>query len=259
MQLTRATAPPSPSLSWPGPAAVADVSPVRVVLVGVPRQDAAARFEALLRQYDRLIVSIVARLGRQFGLRRDNFAVREDIAQEVRFDLWKQIARGVVIEFPATYVYRATIRETVRALRRAASRDMESLDEEGTQAIEPADPFKILVARDQLRKVHEGVASLSPERRQAVQAHLTGFQFQELMSMHGWSYQKARNLVSRGMADLRARLGAEPRRRRPHAPDPRLLALRVQLDALRAGMHALREVRQHDTIRMETTVARVRK
>ena len=41
--------------------------------------------------------------------------------------------------------------------------------------------------------------------------------------------------------------------------DPRLAALRVQLDALRAGMHALREIRQHDTIRMETTVARVRK
>jgi DNA-directed RNA polymerase specialized sigma24 family protein len=164
-----------------------------------------------------------------------------------------------VIEFPATYVYRATIRETVRALRRAASRDMQSLDEEGTEAIEPADPFKILVARDQLRRVHEGVASLAPERRQAVQAHLTGFQFQELMSMHGWSYQKARNLVSRGMADLRLRLGAEPRRRRSHAPDPRLVALRVQLDALRAGMHALREIRQHDTIRMETTVVRVRK
>jgi RNA polymerase sigma factor (sigma-70 family) len=258
MQLTRGTAPSSPTLSWPGPA-LADLPPARVVRPEAPRQDASARFEALLRQYDRLIVSIVARLGRQFGLRRDTFTVREDIAQEVRLDLWKQIARGVVIEFPATYVYRATIRETVRALRRAASRDMESLDEDESRAVEPADPFKILVARDQLRQVHEGVASLIPERRLAVQAHLTGFQFQELMSMHGWSYQKARNLVSRGMADLRERLGAEPRRRRASVPDPRLLTLRAQLDALRAGMHALREIRQHDTIRMETTVGRVRK
>jgi RNA polymerase sigma factor (sigma-70 family) len=258
MQLTRGTAAASPTLSWPGPA-LADLPPARVVRPEAPRQDASARFEALLRQYDRLIVSIVARLGRQFGLRRDSFTVREDIAQEVRLDLWKQIARGVVIEFPATYVYRATIRETVRALRRAASRDMESLDEDETRAVEPADPFKILVARDQLRQVHEGVASLIPERRLAVQAHLTGFQFQELMSMHGWSYQKARNLVSRGMADLRERLGAEPRRRRASVPDPRLLTLRAQLDALRAGMHALREIRQHDTIRMETTVGRVRK
>jgi hypothetical protein len=61
------------------------------------------------------------------------------------------------------------------------------------------------------------------------------------------------------MADLRERLGAEPRRRRARVPDPRLATLRAQLDALRAGMHALREIRQHDTIRMETTVGRIRK
>jgi hypothetical protein len=124
--------------------------------------------------------------------------------------------------------------------------------------VEPADPFKILVARDQLRAIHQSVASLTPERRQAVEAHLTGFQFQELMSLHGWSYQKARNLVSRGMADLRSRLGEEPRRRRTPSRDPRLRALQAQLEALRAGMQALRESRQQ-TIRMETTTTRVRK
>ena len=257
MQLTRATA-PVPSVPWPDASSVVGVPPIRLVQLEAAQKDAAARFEGLLRNYDRLIVSIVARLGRQFGLRRDSFTVRDDIAQEVRFDIWKQVARGVVIEFPATYIYRATIRETVRALRRAASRDMEPLDDEGAQAIEPADPFKILVARDQLRRVHEGVASLSAERRHAVEAHLTGFQFHELMSMHGWTYQKARNLVSRGMADLRERLGAEPRRRRPHARDSRLSNLQAQLDALRAGMRALRET-HHETIRMESTVARVRK
>lgn len=259
MQLTRATAPRVTTLPWPDSVAVADVPPVGPTDLESARRDAATRFDAMLRQYDRLIVSIVARLGRQFGLRRDSFTVRDDIAQEVRFDLWKQVARGVMIEFPATYIYRATIRETVRALRRAASRDMEPLDDEGTtQAVDPADPFKILVARDQLRLVHEAVASLSTERRQAVEAHLTGFQFQELMSMHDWTYQKARNLVSRGMADLRERLGADPRRRRSHAGDSRLSNLKAQLEALRAGMRALRESRQ-ETIRLESTVGRMRK
>jgi DNA-directed RNA polymerase specialized sigma24 family protein len=258
MQLTRATARRVLTLPWPDSGAVADVPAVRLGDLESAQKDAAARFDLMLRQYDRLIVSIVARLGRQFGLRRDSFTVRDDIAQEVRFDLWKQVARGVVIEFPATYIYRATIRETVRALRRAASRDMEQLDEEGALSVDPADPFKILVARDQLRLIHEGVAALASERRQAVEAHLTGFQFQELMSMHGWTYQKARNLVSRGMADLRERLGADPRRRRSHARDSRLSNLQAQLDALRAGMRALRESRQ-ETVRLEHTVARVRK
>lgn len=257
MQVIRATASVA-SVPWPDAAAVGDLPRVRVALLHTTRADAAARFEALLGQYDRLIVAIVGRLGRQFGLRRDSFTVRDDIAQEVRLDLWKQVARGVVIEFPATYIYRATIRETVRALRRAASRDMEPLDEDESRAVEPADPFKILVAREKLRRIRESVAALSPDRRVAVEAHLTGFQFQEMMAAHGWSYQKARNLVARGMADLRARLGAEPRRRRPPLRDTRLAVLKAQLEALRAGMHALREARQ-ETVRLESTNGYVRK
>jgi hypothetical protein len=95
MQLTRATVRRVTALPWPDSAAVADVPAVRLVDLESAQKDAAARFDLMLRQYDRLIVSIVARLGRQFGLRRDSFTIRDDIAQEVRFDLWKQIARGL--------------------------------------------------------------------------------------------------------------------------------------------------------------------
>jgi DNA-directed RNA polymerase specialized sigma24 family protein len=47
---------------------------------------------------------------------------------------------------------------------------------------------------------------LPPERREAVQAHLAGYDVNEIMRMFGWNYQKARNLVGRGMMDLRAML-----------------------------------------------------
>src|SRR5262245_54765752 len=87
-----------PSAPAPGPVPVVESRPLMP-----PRPDLAARFDELLTQYDRLIRAIVARLGRRFGVRRDNFLVQDDIAQEVRFDLWKQIARGQVIDFPATY------------------------------------------------------------------------------------------------------------------------------------------------------------
>jgi hypothetical protein len=39
-----------------------------------------------------------------------------------------------------------------------------------------------------------------------VQGYLAGFSVPELMTMYGWSYERARNLSARGMADLRARL-----------------------------------------------------
>ena len=226
-----------PVAGWPAPVAVPAVAPLPDARpepdASAPPQDATSRFDGLMTQYDRLIRAIVARLGRRFGLRRDNFLVQEDIAQEVRFDIWKQVARGQVIDFPATYIYTATIRETVRALRRVTTREMDSLDEDGAidDVADGADPFKILAAKDQFRAIQSGIRGLTPERQAAVRAHLSGFQFQEMMDMHGWSYQKVRNLVARGMADLRAGLCGQPKTRRSRSHDPRLQAVHAQLDA----------------------------
>jgi len=250
-----------PSAVWP----VVVLPPLPVVppepiAAPSPALDSAARFDELLAQYDRLIRAIVARLGRRFGLSRDSFLVQDDIAQEVRLDLWKQVARGQVIEFPATYIYKATIRETVRALRRMTTREMDSIDENNNAArlVDGADPFKILAARDQFRSILAEIRGLAPERQAAVRAHLEGFEFHEVMIMHGWSYQKARNLVARGMADLRAGLCGEPRPRRRRPDDPRLAAIHAQLEALRANLKRLQE-RRHGTVRLESTNARVRK
>jgi len=53
------------------------------------------------------------------------------------------------------------------------------------------------------------LAGLAPERADAVRAHLAGFAVEEIMQMHGWPYQKARNLISRGLGELRAGLHKE--------------------------------------------------
>ncbi len=268
MQLERAPVARQARADWPAPASPAPPSPAPAAVplletaepLMPPRPDLAARFDELMVQYDRLIRAIVARLGRRFGLSRDSFLVQDDIAQEVRFDIWKQIARGQVIDFPATYIYKATIRETVRALRRMTTREMESIEEKGVadQVVDGADPFKLLAARDQFKAIVAGIRALAPDRQAAVTAHLSGFQFQEVMVMHGWSYQKARNLVARGMADLRAGLCGEPKVRRRRTNDPRLAAIHTQLEALRANLRALQERRQ-TTVRLESTRPWVRK
>ena len=173
--------------------------------MAVSRSEVQARYDTLIRKYDRLIRAIVSRAGRRMGLRRDSFLEKDDIEQEVRLDLWKQIARGQIIEFPATYIYRATIRETIRVLRRNISREMAPIDGDSRaeQVKEVGDPFQTLAAKEELRDIVLGLRLLTPERQSAVRAHLAGFQFQEIMIMYGWTYQKARNLIARGMADLR--------------------------------------------------------
>jgi RNA polymerase sigma-70 factor (ECF subfamily) len=190
------------------PAAMSATVPERPIMAA---PGAHARFAELMEGYDRLIRGIVGRVGRRLGLSRDNFLVREDIEQEVRLDLWKQVARGQQIDFPATYIYKATLRETLRALRRNAAREMVSLDSDPSAAealLDPVDPFHALAAKEQFREIILGIRCLAPDRQCAVRAHLTGFGFHEIMSLYGWSYQRTRNLISRGMADLRKSLNA---------------------------------------------------
>lgn len=161
---------------------------------------AHARFEELVRQYGRLIASVVARVG---GARAS--LIREDIQQQVLIGLWRQVEREQTIEHPASYVYRAAVRETVRALRREAAREAEPL--EGDEAPErAAGPYEAVVASEQASRLEEGLAALAPDRARAVRGHLLGFEVAEIMRMYGWPYQKTRNLIARGMADLRRSL-----------------------------------------------------
>jgi RNA polymerase sigma factor (sigma-70 family) len=172
-----------------------DPQPTTTVSAG-----AHARFEDLVRQYGRLIASVVARVG---GARAS--LIREDIQQQVLIGLWRQVEREQTIEHPASYVYRAAVRETVRALRREAAREAEPL--EGDEAPErAAGPYESVVASEQASRLEEGLAALAPDRARAVRGHLLGFEVAEIMRMYGWPYQKTRNLIARGMADLRRSL-----------------------------------------------------
>jgi DNA-directed RNA polymerase specialized sigma24 family protein len=52
----------------------------------------------------------------------------------------------------------------------------------------------------------EALGAMAPDRARAVRGHLAGFNVEELMKLYGWTYQRARNLIARGMADLRTEL-----------------------------------------------------
>jgi len=72
-----------------------------------------------------------------------------------------------------------------------------------------ADPEAALGHAELARALERALAWLSGDRERAARAHLTGFSVEEIERLYGWSYQKARNLIARGMADLRARLRDE--------------------------------------------------
>ena len=162
-----------------------------------------AALEDLVRRYGRLIRHAIRKAGGP-----EVSALADDIEQTVIVNLWQQIAREQTIDHPASYLYKAAIRETVRAVRRERERADAAALALPRADIEPADPESLAVARQRGEVVSAALAELAPDRARAVRAHLGGWSVQEIMEVTGWTYQRARNLVARGMSDLRSALAA---------------------------------------------------
>ena len=161
--------------------------------------------DALIQEYGTLIRNVVRRVGgRQVAL------VEDDVRQRVVVALWEHVRREPNIVAPASYIYRMAVRETVRAVRRELARPWaeDRSDPDSSALRAPTDPHSALQATETAEAIESALSSLSIERSRAVRAHLEGFGVEEIMSLNGWTYQKTRNLVARGVKDLRFALRA---------------------------------------------------
>lgn len=156
-----------------------------------------ADLETLVRRFAGLVRAAVASVDRRRG--RD---LAEDVEQTVFLNLWRQLSREQIIVSPASYLWKSAVRETVRLLKAESRLPTDSLEDVGSDP-----PDRRAGADHAVSDAFDGaLATLSDLRRRAVRAHLEGFSVHEIMKMYSWSYQRARNLVARGMADLRAAL-----------------------------------------------------
>ena len=159
----------------------------------------------LLEKHGPMIRRVVTRVGGRAI--QDS---REDVAQAVAMSLWQQVSRAQPIAYPTSYIYRAAVRETVRAVRqeldRARAHAPIDHDDEPSLPSALPDPETAAAARQLGRLIEDAIAELSPDRARAVRLHLAGYDVDEIMQRHGWSYQKARNLIARGISDLRQAL-----------------------------------------------------
>lgn len=163
---------------------------------------AIARFEKLVTEYGHVIRAAIRSVaGREAG------HLGADAEQQVLLELWKQVAREQMIEHPSSYLYRAAVRETIRLARQARKRSEEDL--EGMSFTDPnptSDPERRVLAGELSARLRRLTQGLLEDRRKAVVAHLAGFGVQEIMESYGWTYNRARNLIARGLADLRRAL-----------------------------------------------------
>lgn len=157
--------------------------------------------EAVLTRFRALFVQVA----RARGIRGDEL---DEILQEIRIRLWK--ARGTTENLEGlgtSYLVRVATSAVVDRLR-ARRRHHVPLPEDDTplpQALQvaPVDDTDRAALAARLARALDGLAR---NRRIIVQLHLEGYDRMEMSGMTGWSEAKVRNLLYRGLDDLRAAL-----------------------------------------------------
>ena len=193
----RAEAPPG--VNEEPPAAGAELPREAPNEVSIALDRIVNRFAALMR-----------RIGR--GYRLPDEAIDEAI-QDVRIRLWRALATVPDIQrVPASYIHRTTVSAMLDMLRRrAARREAATVSIEGHVTLMPASPMSTdagLAQNDVEREVADAISAIPETRRAVVRMHLAGYSRGEIASLLGWSEAKTRNLLYRGLDDLRQALRA---------------------------------------------------
>lgn len=134
--------------------------------------------------------------------------------QAVRLRLWK--ARGSAEQItttPASYVYRTAMTAALDLIRGRRARREESIDVIQNVAVSgpgsvPA-PQAAAEEGELAALVASAVDRITASRRPVLRMYLAGYDREEIADLMGWSEAKTRNLLYRGLADLRELLTAQ--------------------------------------------------
>jgi RNA polymerase sigma-70 factor (ECF subfamily) len=140
----------------------------------------------------------------------------DELVQDVRIRLWR--ARGAagseqIRDVTSSYVYRTAVSAALDLLRRRRAHHAEPLEPddepgEASRVSEPVGPAEELAQSELAEEIARAVDTIAPARRPVVRMHLAGYPREEIAAMLGWTEAKTRNLLYRGLADLRERLTA---------------------------------------------------
>ena len=167
-----------------------------------PDGDASRALEHVVSRFD----AFIRRSARRHGLEGADV---DEVVQELRVRMWKSLGTAELIRrAKASYIYRASISASIDIIRRRRARRFEAtpLDEVvADRAPDPRRQADVSLDESELADaVHRAIAMLAESRRAVVRMHLAGYERHEIADLLGWSEAKTRNLLYRGLADLRA-------------------------------------------------------
>jgi RNA polymerase sigma-70 factor (ECF subfamily) len=141
----------------------------------------------------------------------------DELLQEVRIRLWRahgeqERAHEQIAGIPASYLHRTALSAAIDLLRRRRARrtdQMVAIDDQHDDMPETPGPDQNLEESELAEQVERAIETIQPSRRPVVRMHLMGHPREEIARLLGWSDAKTRNLLYRGLADLRERLLAQ--------------------------------------------------
>lgn len=169
------------------------------------RPSLSAAIEATLARYG----GMIRRVGWQHRL--DEAGV-DELVQDVRIRIWR--ARGdseQIQQVTSSYMYRTASSAALDLLRRRRAGRSEAVEPEELEArvnaaATAAGPAEELAELELAEVVARAVDTIAPARRPVVRMYLAGYSREEIAGLLGWTEGKTRNLLYRGLADLRGRL-----------------------------------------------------
>jgi len=156
--------------------------------------------EKVLRRFE----SRVRAIGGRFGL---SSVELDELFQEIRIRLWKALEDpGRIESLSASYVHRTATTAALDMIRRNRGDDMRVPLDANLPDPGPANPDRQMEGRETAQRIEGALSRLDDRRRPVVRMYLAGYGHKEIAGLLGWTNGSTRNLLYRGLADLRAEL-----------------------------------------------------
>lgn len=158
--------------------------------------------ERLLARFE----SFARRVARSRGLASGEV---DEVLQDVRIRVWRSQLSGANIDrLGASYFLRVVSSAVIDHLRARRRRRELSIEAATDTTAVPASLQVAPADRSELealgKRLGQALEQLSLNRRLVVRLHLEGYERSEISEMTGWTEAKVRNLLYRGLDDVRA-------------------------------------------------------
>jgi RNA polymerase sigma-70 factor (ECF subfamily) len=157
-------------------------------------------FGEILENYAEFLISHI----KKFDLHKYGLDP-EDIMQDVRIKIWKLVHDERIIFSHASYLKKIISTSVIDQLRKFRRQDNLFRHERQRHIAELRQSYPQNSAATTFfeNALGQAVERLIDSRRQVVKLYLLSFNIQEISSYLNWSVDRTRNLLYRGLADLR--------------------------------------------------------